>query len=208
MAENTTVCVYRAAAPPARTPAGAVRLPGAPSAFMACRRPRSYRQTMMRKWILSWGIATLALAAVTFALAWLAWQHRPAVVPATVSNEVVSRVGLSRRPRWHRGPRGRTCRADPERWRRTGTECSRRAEAKGAGNIRGVARTVHRLEGLSAGQTNAGVFEPEAEGVKTELEVGVSAVVHPRQARWRGSVAVANPKPPASGSSRSCMENR
>lgn len=130
------------------------------------------------------GIGTLALAAATFALAWVAWKtlkltrrsveqaKRPVVVPATASDQVVSRLGhMSDAPAGIATHQGKVVVAIENVGAGPALNVRGAAEAGGGGVIVGIARTLHPVEGLSAGQCNAVVFEPETDTFDTGVEV-------------------------------------
>lgn len=153
------------------------------------------------------GIGTLALALATFALAWVAWRslrltrvsveqsHRPVVVPATSTSEVVSRVGRISEAAagvvMHEGQLVvpiQNVGAGPVLNIRGG------AEAVGGGVITGSGRSFHPVEGLSAGQSNAVVFEPQVGNLepKTQITIrllyeDIAGVTHATDLRYSAS---------------------
>jgi hypothetical protein len=123
------------------------------------------------------GIGTLALAVATFALAWFARQsaaltrvsversHRPVVVPATSSSKVVSRVGqISEAAAGMAMHEGRLVLPIENVGAGPAINVRGGAEAVGGGVITGSGRVLHPVEGLSAGRTNALVFDPSGKG--------------------------------------------
>ncbi len=153
------------------------------------------------------GIGTLALAIATFVLAWIAWRtmrltrvsversHRPVVVPATSSNEVTSRLGRIRE-----ASAGMTMHDDhlvlPIENVGAGPAINIRggAEAVGGGIITGSGRTFHPVEGLSAGQSNAVVFDVQKGNLEPKMEItirllyeDIAGVTHATDLRYSAS---------------------
>ena len=153
------------------------------------------------------GVGTLALAVATFALAVIAWRtmkltrvsversHRPVVVPATSSSEVVSRLG-----RVLEASAGMTMHEDrlvlPIENVGAGPAINIRggAEAVGGGIITGSGRVLHPVEGLSPGQANAVVFEAQTGSLEPKLEIimrllyeDIAGVLHATDLRYSGN---------------------
>jgi hypothetical protein len=153
------------------------------------------------------GIGTLALALATFVLAWIAWRsmrltrvsversHRPVVVPAASSNEVVSRLG-----RISEASAGMTMHDDllvlPIENVGAGPAINIRggAEAVGGGIITGSGRTFHPVEGLSAGHSNAVVFDAQKGNLEPRMQVtirllyeDIAGVTHATDLRYSAS---------------------
>jgi hypothetical protein len=153
------------------------------------------------------GIGTLALALATFALAWVAWRslrltrvsveqsHRPVVVPATSASEVVSRIGriseAAAGVAMHEGQLVfpiQNVGAGPALNIRGG------AEAVGGGVITASGRTFHPVEGLSAGQSNAVVFESQVGNLEPKIQLtirllyeDIAGVTHATDLRYSAS---------------------
>jgi hypothetical protein len=123
------------------------------------------------------GIGTLALAAATFALAWVALRtldlqqtqteraHRPVLVPASGVSEIHFRHGrtASKEPM----KLGSDKVALPIQNIGMGPALNVRglADAGGSSAIWGTGRTLHAIEGVAAGQANAAVFTQDADGL-------------------------------------------
>jgi hypothetical protein len=167
----------------------------------------SYQRVIISNMSTVVGIGTSALAIATFALAWIARgtmrltrvsvarSQRPVIVPATSSNEVISRIG-----RISEAPAGMAMHDDclvlsienvgagPAINIRGG------AEAVGGGIITGSGRTFHPVEGLSAGRSNAVIFNPQTGSLEPRLEVAIrllyediAGVTHATDLRYSAS---------------------
>lgn len=132
------------------------------------------------------GIGTLALALATFALAWVAWQslrltrvsveqsHRPVVVPATSSDNVVSRVGrITEASAGMTMYDGRLVLPIENVGAGPAINIRGGAEAIGGGIITGSGRTLHPVEGLSPGQSNAVLFESQTGNLEPRIQIAI-----------------------------------